>query len=843
MRKVPKARLAADKARISAATPNVVVNSQTDLVSALAGAPNNTAYTIGIGSNFSITSSINLPPNKNIILVSSGGTKTLLRAPGFTGALLHIDGTSGLTLEDIVIDGNKANVSQTAPMIRGVSGSMLSITDGAVLQNNQNDGDGGAVYMYAGSTLLMSGGLIIGNTATNGSGGGIINFGNFTMSGGTITGNMSYNGGGITNSDNGTFLMTGGTISDNGAYLGGGVSLLSNNQMVMDGGSITHNHSEPYSVYATNEAGGGVYVSGTSRFVMNNGTVDDNTAYQGGGVFINGGNATFVLNGGSVSHNHANLVYNPGGTFVAGGGVFVNGFLEQNGGIIEGNDAVYYGGGVYVSNGSTYTMTGGNVNSNTAPYGGGVYNYRAEYMLDNGLLSGNHANYGGGVFNGGTLTQNGGNIAGNVADTYGGAVYNQSIYSLVNGSVADNVAGSAGGGIVSVGTLTIARSVVTGNTAPQGGGMYLYNAGTATILSSELTYNTASVGGAVYVVDPVQLTIAGPDMMIARNSATSDASCDTGGAIYSAPRTNTVINQGVIFTRNYATHAYVMDLGTDQAAYNSVVHGPSLDPQYRHAWNNADINWCPGVPPRFQVTFWRNSSADDPVSMIISSDLTEGSTVRPIQPPWDNAPLYFAGWSFRRDDTCPELSDPMPYVYHSADFTPGDPPNLNVYAIWCPEPIYHTVTFDAMGGSAVPDQHILGGDYAVYGFSIRAGCILEGWYTDPEYDVRFNFDTPIYVDMTLYARWSCAGEPGSGYSEERAEEMARLEDLLEALQQGDKCYNIGILTEYGYQGVEIDGQCHLDSQLTTQSYLAIIPLTIAEVEEDIAKLEEEGNDG
>jgi hypothetical protein len=168
------------------------------------------------------------------------------------------------------------------------------------------------------------------------------------------------------------------------------------------------------------------------------------------------------------------------------------------------------------------------------------------------------------------------------------------------------------------------------------------------------------------------------------------------------------------------------------------------------------------------------------------------------------------------------------------------------------EPISHDVTFEAGGGTAVPAQSIRDGEQATWGISTRAGCLLEGWYTNEDLEVRFNFATPIYEDLTLYARWICPDTPEfddivtSLTSEQRAElealladlvELAELQALLAALEAGDKCYNIGILTEYGYQLVEHEGTVYLHDQLVEQSYLAIIPLTIAEVEADITAVD------
>ena len=120
-------------------------------------------------------------------------------------------------------------------------------------------------------------------------------------------------------------------------------------------------------------------------------TVCDHSS--GGNGCITGGNYT-----------HGGGVYNYGGTFTMKGGSISGNTAPFGGGVNNYNFGIdgYYGG--------TFTMEGGNVSSNTATYGGGVYNYyggatfRATFTMEGGSISGNTASsYGGGVFNGDTF--------------------------------------------------------------------------------------------------------------------------------------------------------------------------------------------------------------------------------------------------------------------------------------------------------------------------------------------------------------------------------------------------------------------------------------------------------
>lgn len=118
--------------------------------------------------------------------------------------------------------------------------------------------------------------------------------------------------------------------------------------------------------------GGGVYVNGGS-FTMDGGEISGNNAKYGGGVFVNDG--TFILNGGDIKINDAS---SGSPSYGDGGGVYIHsGSFIMNGGKISANDVYSYrgsgsGGGVYVEEGS-FNMRGGTISGNNGTgYGGGV---------------------------------------------------------------------------------------------------------------------------------------------------------------------------------------------------------------------------------------------------------------------------------------------------------------------------------------------------------------------------------------------------------------------------------------------------------------------------------------
>ena len=195
-------------------------------------------------------------------------------------------------------------------------------------------------------TFVMYGGTICGNgtgeehVATAGAGVIVGQDTTFTMYGGAIRGNGAgtNNGGGVYVSD-GIFTMTGGTIADNSAANGSGV----------------------YVLKYMNSKDSEFNLSGTA-------SIKDNTATENGGVYVKKG--TFNMSGGTIADNKA----------VRGSGIYMDEFAVcnlSNIANVSSNTATGGGGGVYVDSG-TLNMTGGSISGNTARntaggLGGGVY--------------------------------------------------------------------------------------------------------------------------------------------------------------------------------------------------------------------------------------------------------------------------------------------------------------------------------------------------------------------------------------------------------------------------------------------------------------------------------------
>ena len=294
--------------------------------------------------------------------------------------------------------------------------------------------------------------------------------------------------------------------SNSGVYVNGGTLNLYEGRIAENKGQKQGENKDRY--------GGGVYVEKNGTFNMYGGTITENNADYGGGVYVKSG--TFNMYGGSIKKNTsdggsgAGVYVEKNGTFNMkntasvtgntigygssagfGGGVYVNGGkLEMNGtssvtNNIAGNSNGSSGGGVYVNNGGTFEMHNnasvtGNKATNGTLNGGGVYvsGKSSTFTMNNSAsVTGNTAtNNGGGVYvnNGGIFNMNDGAISGNKATnnkktetTYGGGVYvdgQKSTFTMNDGAISGNTAKNGGGVCASGGTFAMnGNSKVTNN--------------------------------------------------------------------------------------------------------------------------------------------------------------------------------------------------------------------------------------------------------------------------------------------------------------------------------------------------------------------------------------------
>lgn len=198
--------------------------------------------TIEVTGTIEVTETLVIPAGAKITI--SGGT--LKRAASFTrGDMFRFNSTTGiyernkasLTLENITVDGGGVKASDPAFSLGG--NAFLTLKNGAVIQNHVSANTHGGAVEVTGGVLTMEEGSIIQNNATIGYGGGVYcDAGSFIMHGGTITGNRAdIDGGGVyskscpTDSDSTTDQGKGFVIGDRTAIDRRGVIRIENNTL------------------------------------------------------------------------------------------------------------------------------------------------------------------------------------------------------------------------------------------------------------------------------------------------------------------------------------------------------------------------------------------------------------------------------------------------------------------------------------------------------------------------------------------------------------------------------------------------------------------------------------
>lgn len=192
---------------------------------------------------------------------------------------ITLTGTLSINNKKLSIDlnGHTITAANNQRAFNISNGGTLEIKDsvgkGIIQGNGTVTGHGGAIYMEgSGSALTISGGTIQGFTA-------------------------STSGGGVYMSD-GTFNMTGGAIENCTAPEGAGVKMYPDS-----GNTCTFTMSDSAEIKNCSNDGVSIAQSGTSRFTMSGGTIDNNNGY---GLWTSAGsNTEILLSGGTITNSES----------------------------------------------------------------------------------------------------------------------------------------------------------------------------------------------------------------------------------------------------------------------------------------------------------------------------------------------------------------------------------------------------------------------------------------------------------------------------------------------------------------------------------------------------------
>lgn len=450
----------------------------------------------------------------NLFVVEEGGELSLtgaLTLGGWnnTGSILVNHGKT--TIDGNVVIEKSTLEGDSMGVIEDNGSSAELILENGTIQNHKIRGAlSASIRVTEGASFTMNGGTIqdnIANTSSSDSSSPavlLLGASTFTMNEGSICNNSGQCGTAV-------YL----TASNNAAKA----------RFTMNGGTLSNNESRSYTPYSTPT--GAVFVKYSAEFVLNNGTITGNCAHggAGGGVAVMDELPTeehgtaFTMNGGTISNNTAS------GYRCSGGGIYsCSNYVSLLGGRIENNSA-YDGGGVY-SEGNTEIYTtlhieNALITGNTADQGGGLWfcptGDAKLYMQDGAVIYGNTAASAGDDFaspevatgaggNGGvTLPDyfpNGKVIqwfsdgflyapAGNRGTSGQGTRYNTVEYAKRVTGVQNEKKGLALKSVVSDGVSIPATGslIITGNQASHGGGGIGANGGVVIGEATSLSYS------------------------------------------------------------------------------------------------------------------------------------------------------------------------------------------------------------------------------------------------------------------------------------------------------------------------------------------------------------------
>ena len=481
----------------------------------------NAPVTIAAGQRVEITANenYNLFGNKdekptNLFVVEEGGELSLtgaLTLGGWnnTGSILVNHGKT--TIDGNVVIEKSTLEGDSMGVIEDNGSSAELILENGTIQNHKIRGAlSASIRVTEGASFTMNGGTIQDNIAKTPSSDSsspavlLLGASTFTMNGGSICNNSGQCGTAV-------YL----TASSNAAKA----------RFTMNGGTLSNNESHSYTPYSTPT--GAVFVKYSAEFVLNEGTITGNCAYggAGGGVAVMDELPTeehgtaFTMNGGTISNNTAS------GYRCSGGGIYsCSNYVSLLGGRIENNSA-YDGGGVY-SEGNTEIYTtlhieNALITGNTADQGGGLWfcptGDAKLYMQNGAVIYGNMAASAGDDFaspevatgaggNGGvTLPDyfpNGKVIqwfsdgflyapAGNRGTSGQGTRYNTVEYAKRVTGVQNEKKGLALKSVVSDGVSipAVGSLIITGNQASHGGGGIGANGGVVIGEATSLSYS------------------------------------------------------------------------------------------------------------------------------------------------------------------------------------------------------------------------------------------------------------------------------------------------------------------------------------------------------------------
>lgn len=349
--------------------------------------------------------------NNKIKLTSGEGGPFTLTREGERG-ILGIQTNSELTVENIILDGNKDGqcffISNNGKVTIGrnatvqnfidtdnedgppiyMTGGTLNILDGATIQNNSSNTQGGVIQAYNGTIVNISGGTFKNNKSNKSDGGVLAAYGTLNVTGGTFEGNNAKKiGGAIIIGSRATANIKKATFKENKASTGGAVYAL-------NAISITD------TVFEENEANWGGAIFTVSGLELNNIRFSGNKAdKQGGAIYVQRGNADIT-----------DSIFSKNESESGGGAIFIaynnNGTTSISKTSFTENVSSAFGGGIYLGINGKLEVSESEFTQNQAAYGaaissagaGDVNKELTNIKVDSSTFTDNLSLMGGGIF-------------------------------------------------------------------------------------------------------------------------------------------------------------------------------------------------------------------------------------------------------------------------------------------------------------------------------------------------------------------------------------------------------------------------------------------------------------
>ncbi|QYK48434.1 MAG: hypothetical protein KF838_00940 [Phycisphaeraceae bacterium] len=309
----------------------------------------------------------------------------------------------------------------------------------------------------------------------------------------------------------------------------------------------------------------------------------DSTVIDGGGlaryvVTINSGETSQTVVRGFTVRGGLGVT---GGSGPTGGGVrIVSSSPRLENLVITGNSGVF-GGGVSIVGGAP-ALLDLTVANNNANSGGGIYAEMASTRIEGLVATGNRAiNNGGAVaITGGSVTMTGADLEANTAGSFGGAMFlnhTNAQISIVdaknNGEMTVDAYGTqtfhtfGGGGVYATSTTgRIERATFTDNKAAAGAGVYVASGNGLTIVNTVVARNIAGIGGAGVWANSASPTII--NCTIVHNRP---------GGIYTTYNSFPIVRNTVLSKNVFGAITGVEIYGNGNTSISdSVVRGPIL---------------------------------------------------------------------------------------------------------------------------------------------------------------------------------------------------------------------------------------------------------------------------